>query len=150
VVMSPLGGELYTAIKGQGAFLNDSPIKVSTSAPVSDSLLITGFPYEWGDRQAAILGRFERCVTAARGVRRLGAAALDLCHLACGRADAYWEDQLKPWDTAAGALIAREAGATVTNFSGTDYANGTDELLASNGHIHAEMLALLQTTKDAT
>lgn len=148
VVMSPLGEELFTAIKGQGAFLNDRPIKVSTSALVSDSLLITGFPYEWGDRQAAIMGRFERCVTAARGVRRLGAAALDLCYLACGRADAYWEGQLKPWDTAAGALIAREAGATVTNFSGTDYASGTDELLASNGHIHAEMTALLQTAKD--
>lgn len=150
VVMNPLGEELYTAIRGQGAYLNDRPIKVSMSSPVSESLLITGFPYKWGDRQDAIMGRFARCATAARGVRRLGAAALDLCYLASGRADAYWEDQLKPWDTAAGVLIAREAGATVTNLSGTDYVNGTDDLLASNGHIHAEMIALLQTTKDAT
>lgn len=149
VVMSPLGGELFTAIKGQGSYLNDRPIQVSTSSPVSESLLITGFPYEWGDRQATIIGRFERCVTAARGVRRLGAAALDLCYLACGRADAYWEDQLKPWDTAAGTLIAREAGAIVTNFDGTDHTNGTSEVLASNGHIHAEMIALLHTAKDA-
>lgn len=148
VVLSPLGGELYTAIKGKGAFLNDRPIEVSTSSPVSESLLITGFPYEWGDERAAIIGRFERCALAARGVRRLGAAALDLCYLACGRADAYWEGQLKPWDTAAGVLIAREAGARVTNFSGSDYAYGTNELLASNGRIHAEMLALLQTAKD--
>jgi myo-inositol-1(or 4)-monophosphatase len=150
VVVNPLGGELFTAIKGQGAFLNDRPIQVSTSTPVSESLLITGFPYEWGDQCTHIMARFENCSVAARGVRRLGAAALDLCFLAAGRADAYWETQLKPWDTAAGALIAREAGATVTDFNGNDYRYDTAELLASNGHIHTEMIALLQTSKGAT
>ena len=93
--------------------------------------------------------RFERCSMAARGVRRLGAAALDLCFLAAGRAEAFWETQLKPWDTAAGALIAREAGATITDFSGNDYRHDKDELLASNGRIHAEMISLLQTAKDS-
>jgi myo-inositol-1(or 4)-monophosphatase len=150
VVLSPLGGELFTAIKGKGAFLNDRPIRVSTSTPVSDSLLITGFPYEWGDQRAHIMGRFERCSVAARGVRRLGAAALDLCFIASGRADAYWETQLKPWDAAAGVLIAREAGAAVTDFSGKAYRYETTELLASNGHIHTEMISLLQIVKEAT
>jgi myo-inositol-1(or 4)-monophosphatase len=148
VVLNPMGGELFTAIKRRGALLNERPIKVSATKTVADSLLITGFPYDWGDRQAAIIERFERCTLAARGVRRLGAAALDLCYLAAGRADAYWEGQLKPWDTAAGVLIAREAGATVTDYRGADYTCRTDELLASNGHVHTEMLALLQSAKD--
>lgn len=149
VVLNPLGGELFTALKAQGALLNDRPIRVSTTQAVSDSLLITGFPYEWGDQQAAIFERFARCALAARGIRRLGAAALDLCHVAAGRADAYWEVQLKPWDSAAGTLIAREAGARVTDYRGADYTYDNDELLASNGLIHAQMLALLQTSKDA-
>jgi myo-inositol-1(or 4)-monophosphatase len=150
VVMNPLGGELFSAIKAKGAVLNDRPIWVSTTKKVADSLLITGFPYEWGDQRDRIMARFSKCAAASRGVRRLGAAALDLCHLAAGRADAYWEGQLKPWDTAAGALIAREAGATITDFSGSDYTTDSAELLASNGHIHSEMLALLQSAKDAT
>ncbi|MEJ2640996.1 MAG: inositol monophosphatase family protein [Desulfosarcinaceae bacterium] len=149
VVLNPLGRELFTALKARGALLNDKPIKVSATHTVSESLLITGFPYEWGDRQAVIFERFTRCALAARGVRRLGAAALDLCHVAAGRADAYWEGQLKPWDSAAGTLIAREAGARVTDYGDTDYTQNSDELLASNGHVHAEMLALLQTAKDA-
>jgi myo-inositol-1(or 4)-monophosphatase len=149
VVLDPMGGELFTALKAHGAELNDHPIQVSTTQVISDSLLITGFPYEWGDQQTAIIDRFARCALAARGVRRLGAAALDLCHVATGRADAYWEGQLKPWDAAAGALIAREAGATVTDFGGADYTHSADELLASNGHVHTQMLGLLQTAKDA-
>jgi myo-inositol-1(or 4)-monophosphatase len=149
VVLNPIAGELFTALKGQGALLNDQTIRVSTTQAVSDSLLITGFPYEWGDHQEAIFERFVRCTLAARGVRRLGAAALDLCHVAAGRADAYWEGQLKPWDSAAGTLIAREAGAKVTDYRGADYTCDTDELLASNGIVHAQMLALLQTAKDA-
>jgi myo-inositol-1(or 4)-monophosphatase len=149
VVLNPNGEELFTAIRGQGAFLNERPIEASTTAPVSEALLITGFPYEWGDQRAHIMERFERCLLAARGVRRLGAAALDLCYLAAGRADAYWETKLKPWDTAAGVLIAREAGAKVTDFSGNEYRPDTEELLASNGHIHMEMMALLQTAKES-
>jgi myo-inositol-1(or 4)-monophosphatase len=149
VVLNPIGGELFTALKAQGALLNDRPIFVSTTQAVSDSLLITGFPYEWGDQQAVIFERFAKCTLAARGVRRLGAAALDLCYVAAGRADAYWEGQLKPWDSAAGTLIAREAGAKVTDYRGADYTYDKDELLASNGLVHTQMLALLQTAKDA-
>jgi myo-inositol-1(or 4)-monophosphatase len=148
VVLDPIGGELFTALKSQGALLNDRPIRVSTTQAVSESLLITGFPYEWGDQQAAIFERFTRCTLAARGVRRLGAAALDLCYVAAGRADAYWEGQLKPWDSAAGTLIAREAGATVTDYHGAQYVYDQDELLASNSLVHDQMLALLQIAKD--
>ena len=150
VVLDPIGGELFSAITAQGATLNDHPIRVSQTRSVTDALLITGFPYEWGDQRGLIMERFSRCALASRGVRRLGAAALDLCYLAAGRADAYWEGQLKPWDSAAGALIAREAGATVTDYGGNEHTGNTAELLASNGHIHAEMIALLQAAMDPT
>ncbi|MDJ0782473.1 MAG: inositol monophosphatase family protein [Desulfosarcinaceae bacterium] len=148
VVLNPNGGELFSAIKAHGALLNDRPIRVSRTDAVSESLLITGFPYEWGDQRTAIIERFSRCVDSARGIRRLGAAALDLCYVAAGRADAYWEAGLKPWDSAAGALIAREAGAMVTDFSGREYTDRCSELLASNSHIHTEMLSLLQIAKE--
>jgi len=144
VVLNPLDGQLYTARRGQGARLNGQPIKVSKATAVSESLLVTGFPYHIREIFEPIMIRYGNCLQAAQAVRRLGSAALDLCYVACGRFEGFWEQRLKPWDTAAGALIASEAGATVTTFSNQPYRLGDQEILVTNGHIHREMLGLLE------
>jgi len=144
VVLNPETRELFTAVKGKGAFLNDRPIGVSNSPSVSESLLVTGFPYNLKDLFEPLLARFTNCLKASQGVRRLGSAAIDLCFLACGRFDGFWEQNLKPWDTAAAELIAREAGAVVTDFSNKPYTIDKKEILATNGKIHEEMLLLLE------
>ena len=110
---------------------------------MSESLLVTGFPYDFKTILKPLLQRFEKCLVAARGVRRLGSAALDLCYVACGRFDGFWEQNLKPWDTAAGVVIARESGASVTDFSDNHFGFDKKEILATNGKIHEEMVALL-------
>ena len=143
VVLNPSNGELFTAADGQGAYLNNHGIHVSKAATVRDSLLVTGFPYDLERMTSALMGRFGRCLPAAQGVRRLGSAALDLCYVACGRFDGFWEENLSPWDTAAGALIAREAGGRITDFEGQPFAIEKKQILATNDRIHAEMLALL-------
>jgi len=143
VVLSPVTGELFTAIKGKGAALNGRPVKVSNSLTVSESLLVTGFPYNYKDFNP-LLTRFANCLKASQGVRRLGSAAIDLCYVACGRFDGFWEQNLKPWDTAAGELIAREAGAVITDFSNKQFTIDKKEILATNGKIHKEMLSLLE------
>ncbi|MBW2574320.1 MAG: inositol monophosphatase [Deltaproteobacteria bacterium] len=144
VVLSPVTGELFTAVKGKGAKLNGRPIKVSNSQPVSESLLVTGFPYDLIDCFNPLMTRFSKCLKASQGVRRLGSAAMDLCFVACGRFDGFWEQNLKPWDTAAGELIAREAGAIITDFSNKPFDIYKNEILATNGKIHKEMLSLLE------
>ena len=144
VVLSPVTGELFTAVKGKGAKLNGRPIKVSNSQPVSESLLVTGFPYDLIDCFNPLMTRFSKCLKASQGVRRLGSAAIDLCFVACGRFDGFWEQNLKPWDTAAGELIAREAGAIITDFSNKPFDIYKNEILATNGKIHKEMLSLLE------
>ncbi len=143
VVLNPASGELFSAARGKGAHLNGEPIRVSSVAALRDSLLVTGFPYNFRGIAATVMDRFARCAGAAQGVRRLGAAALDLCFVACGRFDAFWEQNLQPWDTAAGAIIAREAGASLSDFSNGPFTTEKKELLATNGKVHAEMLALL-------
>ncbi len=143
VVLSPVTGELFTAIKGKGTALNGRPVKVSNSLTVSESLLVTGFPYNYKDFNP-LLTRFSNCLKASQGVRRLGSAAIDLCYVACGRFDGFWEQNLKPWDTAAGELIAREAGAVITDFSNKQFTIDKKEILATNGKIHKEMLSLLE------
>lgn len=143
-VLNPVSGELFTAENGKGAKLNGFSISVSTTKQVSESLLVTGFPYNHPDIIDAIMYRFSRCTAAAQGIRRLGSAALDLCFVACGRFDGFWEQNLKPWDTAAGALIAEEAGALVTDFSGNPYHVGQKEILATNNKIHQQMADLLR------
>lgn len=143
IVLNPESGELFSAIKGSGAMLNGTPIQVSGSQIVQDSLLVTGFPYEVKPVLPELMIRFSHCLKAARGIRRLGSAALDLCFVACGRFDGYWEENLKPWDTAAGMLIATEAGARITDFSDRPYRIDYNEILATNRQIHDEMLALL-------
>lgn len=144
VVLNPVSGELFTAVRGRGACLNGRPIRVSEEKNLSESLLVTGFPYDIRQDAGPALARLKNCLEAAQGVRRLGSAALDLCFLACGRFEGFWEENLKPWDTAAGTLIAEEAGARVTDFSGEPYALTKKQILATNGLIHQEMQSLLE------
>lgn len=152
LVLNPVNGEFFSAYKGRGAYLNDRPIQVSTTELIIDSLLVTGFPYDIQGKADAALPRFKQCLTASQGVRRLGSAALDLCYVACGRFEAYWEENLKPWDVAAGIRIVEEAQGKITDFSNGVYQLGLhpfekpkpNELLATNNHIHAEMVSLMQ------
>jgi myo-inositol-1(or 4)-monophosphatase len=143
VVFNPLSGELFSAQVGRGAFLNGVPIEVCMEERVSESLLATGFPYERDHGFESVAQRFLRCLKEARGVRRFGSAALDLCFVACGRFAGYWEDRLQPWDTAAGVLIVREAGGRATDFSNRPVGTDGREILATNGRIHQEMLTLM-------
>ena len=144
VVLNPITGELFTAESGKGAELNGQKIRVSETASVSDSLLVTGFPYNLKEILDVLTVRLTSCLKAAQGVRRLGSAALDLCYVACGRFDGFWEQNLKPWDTAAGMLIAQEAGGRVTDFSNQTYSVDKKEILATNGKIHEQLIALLK------
>ncbi|MFO7714952.1 inositol monophosphatase family protein [Desulfosarcina sp.] len=144
IVLAPLLGELFVGVKDQGAQLNGTPIFVSTTRTLADSLLVTGFPYDLQTIFDPLMGRFGKCLTATQGVRRLGSAALDLCYVAGGRFDGFWEQHLKPWDTAAGFLIAEEAGARTTVFSGAPYFIDEDEIVCTNGAIHDELLNLLE------
>lgn len=143
VVLNPLSGELFSAQAGKGACLNGAPIRVCPETRISESLLATGFPYDRTHGFELLAERFLRCLKAARGIRRFGSAALDLCFVACGRFSGYWEDQLQPWDTAAGVLMVREAGGTATDFSNRSIGADGREILATNGRIHPEMLKLI-------
>jgi myo-inositol-1(or 4)-monophosphatase len=144
VVLNPVSGELFSAVKGEGAILNGHIIRVTPQEKISECLLVTGFPYDKEKEIKPLMARFENCLKAARGIRRLGSAALDLCFVACGRFDGFWEENLKPWDTAAGMLIAREAGAKITDFSGAEYGVDMNEILATNGLIHKDMETLMR------
>lgn len=143
LVFSPANGELFAAIKGQGATLNDKAIRVSRAETLADSLLVTGFPYNTREILAPLMARFSSCLSASQGIRRLGSAAIDLCYVACGRFDGFWEEDLKPWDTAAGALIAAEAGGVVTDFSDRPFSADMRQIAATNGLIHSQLLSLL-------
>ena len=143
VVLNPVTGELFCGTRGEGSTLNGRSIRVSSTKVIGESLLVTGFPYDFQSVIRPLIYRFERCLMAAQGVRRLGSAALDLCYVACGRFDGFWEQNLAPWDTAAGVVIAREAGARISNFSNGPYSIEKKEILATNGFIHQEMTALL-------
>ena len=144
IVLNPVSGELFTGVRGQGATLNGNAIRVSRETNIAESLLVTGFPYDIKQMIDPVMLRFKQCVAASRGIRRLGSAALDLCFVACGRFEGFWEENLKPWDTAAGWLIAEEAGALVTDFSGEPYDVRKKEILATNGHIHNKMKSTLE------
>ncbi len=144
IVLNPESGELFTSAKGEGSKLNGKSISPSKVGQLSESLLVTGFPYDHYQILDSLMNRFARCLTASQGLRRLGSAALDLCYVASGRFEGFWEQNLKPWDTAAGTLIAREAGAVVTDFSGNSFNPYQKEILATNGKIHQEMLSLLE------
>jgi myo-inositol-1(or 4)-monophosphatase len=139
VVYDPNFEELYTAESGSGAFLNGTRISVSRTSLLSESLLVTGFPYDIATNPDNAIGRFVGLLKAARGIRRLGSAALDLCWVAAGRFDGFWEVNLHPWDIAAGLLMVQEAGGVVTDFSGAEASIYKSQVLASNRGIHGEM-----------
>lgn len=141
-VYNPILDELFFAERGRGATLNGKPIRVSRIDKLGQALLATGFPYD-PERIGSNLRLFERFIYRAQAIRRDGSAALNLCYVACGRFDGFWELDLKPWDIAAGALIVREAGGKVTAFSGGELDLYGNEVLASNGLLHEELLAVL-------
>ena len=144
VVLNPVSGELFTAQAGGGARLNGQPIHVGPETRVSESLLATGFPYDIRDSPVNNLDHFQNFCLRAQAVRRCGSAALDLCYLACGRFDGFWELKLKPWDVAAGALIVTEAGGRVSDLDGGDHRIDNGETLATNGLIHEAMLEVIK------
>lgn len=143
VVYDPLRDELFEAVRGAGAFLNQAPIRVSRTTELSQSLLATGFPYDRCEQSETNLDRFCALTMRTRGVRRGGSASLDLCYTACGRLDGYWEIRLQPWDVCAGALIVSEAGGKVTDLKGGAYDWSGLETLASNGRLHQALVASL-------
>ena len=138
VVFNPVSEELFTAMRGEGAYLNEERIRVSPVETLAQSLVATGFPTHHRKRSANINYYWEFTLRS-HGVRRDGSAALDLCSVAAGRFDAFWEFNLHSWDTAAGILFVQEAGGIVTDFAGKPYRPGGHDMLASNGRIHREM-----------
>ncbi|MFC1594025.1 inositol monophosphatase family protein [Candidatus Omnitrophota bacterium] len=148
VVYDVTRDELFSAVKGHGAYLNGKRMKVSDAKTLKDSLLITGFYYDRGKLMRATLDNIhEFFQKPIRGLRRLGAAALDLCYIASGRAAGFWEFQLSPWDFAAGKLLVEEAGGKVTDDSGKKVSITKSYVVASNGTIHAAMLKVLKRKK---
>ena len=143
IVNAPMLDEVFYAGRGAGAFLNGEPVNVSATLKLTDALVATGFPYEFGDNLGRILARLERVLPATQGLRRPGAASLDLAWVACGRLDAFFEEELKPWDMAAGWLLVTEAGGKASAFNG-DAAGWGLPLLVSNGRIHDAMVKLVR------
>lgn len=145
VVALPLMDEVFTALRGKGASLNGSAIAVSSAGELQDSIVATGFPYDTKTYLDEILANMGGFLRATQGVRRPGAAALDLAYVACGRYDGFYECSLKPWDTAAGVLLVTEAGGRVSRFDSTrPYALGDEDILASNGLVHDAMSDMLR------
>jgi myo-inositol-1(or 4)-monophosphatase len=143
VVYDPIGEELFAAERGHGARLNGLPISVSSRGPLVDGLLCTGFPYSIREGRGSQVEVFAAFLGRARAVRRLGSAALDLCYVAAGRFDAFWEEQLHAWDIAAGALIVEEAGGRVTRYDNSPVDLFRGQIVASNGRIHDEVLQVI-------
>lgn len=144
VIYDPFKRELFHAEIGKGTFLNNRKITVSNTEKLSDSLLITGFAYERGEILKRNLRLIEKFFdSGTQGIRRTGSAALDLCYVACGRADGYWEFATKPWDHAAGSLIVTEARGRITKIDGERYEVFINDVIASNSKIHEQMLKIL-------
>ena len=143
-VYHPILEELFIAEKGGGAYLNDRRIHVSKVTALKKALLSTGFPYDILKDPDEALGLFGNFIHASQGIRRDGSAALDLCYLAMGRFDGFWELRLNPWDTAAGVLIVTEAGGRVSNFEGQTFSIYEDNILASNGLLHEGMMEVIK------
>jgi len=143
IIYNPIAEEFFYAIKGEGAYLNEKPIKVSQKDRLIDSLLCTGFPVsKILDSPDLFIPLFKEFMTKSQGVRRFGSAALDLAYVACGRYEGFWESYLKPWDTSAGILLVREAGGEVTDYFGNPYHPFLNTIVASNGKIHSQMIEL--------
>ncbi len=139
VIYDPIHQDLFRAAKGLGATLNRRPIRVSTTDRLAQSLLVTGFAYDRRETPDNNYAEFCHFTHLTQGVRRGGAAAIDLAYVACGRLDGYWERGLSPWDVAAGVAIVREAGGQVTAYDNTPLDVMSGRLLATNGHIHTAM-----------
>jgi len=145
VVYDPMRGEMFLAERGRGAWLNARPLQVSAVTELQKSLLVTGFPYDAWNTEQDNFANFVKFAKMTQGVRRLGSAALDLCYVAAGRFDGFWELALKPWDVAAGGLICEEAGGRVTNVRGeADYISPPQSVVAAAPGIHAKMLEVLR------
>ena len=144
VVYDPTRDELFTAEKGKGARLNGRRIRVSSESDLSRSLLATGFPYDLRESKINNFDHFHNFAIRAQAVRRAGSAALDLCYVAAGRFDGFWEMKLGPWDIAAGSLMVAEGGGKITNFLGRPLNLSGKHVLASNGKIHAAMLKIVR------
>lgn len=139
-VYNPFMNELFIAEKGKGATLNDRPISVSAKAELASACLVTGFPYKWEEMENDPIQVFGRFIRQGLPVRRLGSAAIDLCWVACGRFDAFYEHYLNAWDSAAGFLMVQEAGGKVTDYTGQPYSPYQPKILASNGKIHEALV----------
>jgi myo-inositol-1(or 4)-monophosphatase len=142
-VYDPLKEELFTAARGEGAYLNGRRLQVSGGSDLLRSLLTTGFPYDLRTDLTDLLGLFNAFMAEARAIRRDGAAALDLCYVAAGRVDGFWESRLHPWDVMAGAVMIEEAGGLITRFDGSPLRPSADEVLAANPSLHARMMKVV-------
>jgi myo-inositol-1(or 4)-monophosphatase len=143
VTYDPTRDELFAAEKGEGSSLNGRKIRVSATSELSESLIVTGFPYDFKDNEH-FANHLKDFLLHSRGVRRDGSAAIDMAYVACGRFDGFWEEGLNPWDVAAGYLLIEEAGGRVSYFDGSEFSVYSPPICASNGLIHSEMLSLLK------
>jgi myo-inositol-1(or 4)-monophosphatase len=146
-IYDPLREELYTAERGVGSFLNGRRLQVSTHTKLVDSLLLTGFPYDVRENLESRLRLFTTFMGQAQAVRRDGSAALDLCYVAAGRVEGFWEEFLQPWDIMAGSLMIEEAGGRVSRFDGSPIGVAADQLIATNGRIHERMIELARSRR---
>jgi len=143
-IYDPTRKELFTAEQGQGARVNGEPLRVSSTERLLDALLVTGFPYDVHGSATALVALFGEFLARARAVRRLGSAALDMCYVAAGRLDGFWEQHLQPWDVSAGALLIEEAGGRITGIDGGAFDSATGHLIAANDQLHAQMLGVVR------
>jgi myo-inositol-1(or 4)-monophosphatase len=143
-IYDPTRNELFTAERAQGARLNGESLRVSSTQRLLDALLVTGFPYDVHTQSTELVALFGEFLAHARAVRRLGSAALDMCYVAAGRFDGFWEQHLKPWDVAAGALLIEEAGGRITGIDGAPFDAAAGHLVAANDQLHAQMLDLVR------
>lgn len=143
IVYNPVADEFFEAEKGKGACLNNRRISVSDKKELGESLVGTGFPYDVYEDPAPVLDYLKRMIVKVQGIRRAGAAAVDLCYVAAGRLDGFWEQGLKPWDTAAGSVIVKEAGGIITDYAGNPYGPFLSSTLASCPGIHRKMVDVL-------
>jgi len=147
VVYDPMQEELFQALEEEGAFLNGRKIRVSSEHDLGKSLVATGFPYDIRISSINNAVHFNNFLTRVQAIRRCGSAALDLCYVACGRFDGFWELKLHPWDMAAGSLIVEEAGGRLSDFNGGEFSIYKPEALATNGLIHEPMMQVLKMGK---
>lgn len=149
VVMNPITDEVYWAEKGQGAFMNDRRLRVSSRRAIEQSLFATGIPFRGRPGHQPFLRELGRVMAVSAGIRRMGVASLDLAFTAAGRFEGYWESGLQPWDVAAGVILVREAGGFVTEMDGGPNPVHGGTVLAANQHMHAALREVLKTGADA-